>query len=235
MGVRSVECASETDGAKELSRLADERKRRKEKNVCVLFSISESLRFVLGCSNRRKRRGVGGPERRPLLSPRHGEARSARTDTLESIFPWWFYRRPCGLTARLTFPREGFLWFFLSTICCSVISRNRDDARSRVSRRYDGRTSFVPWPSSESPRSWPKVVLRFRPKTREARSSLLTIITLDDIATRFIYEKRSVFCVSNEDASQATRTHPKDETSERRSASLRCNFGPSCCLVMLAH
>jgi len=114
-GVEHAECASETDGTEELSRLADERKRRKEKNACALFSISESLRdsssgarAVVNVASGGRNDGRfyrRGTERRAVLE-RIRSNRFSRGSTVDRA----------GLPLALRFRAKGFCDFLLTML-----------------------------------------------------------------------------------------------------------------------
>jgi len=75
------------NGRRSGAKRRDVRTKEKEKRKkCALFWISQNL-SLRDLSSGVQVINVRSRERRPLLSPRLGEARGARTDTLESIFP----------------------------------------------------------------------------------------------------------------------------------------------------
>lgn len=117
--------------------------------------------------------------------------------TRSNRFSRWFYRRPCGLTTRVAFPRGTFPRF------PPVISlRLCDDARSRVSRRYDISPLAPITPIREV---LTKGIPRFRPRKLGKARSPFSAIVRRGLLKRDC-EKR--ISLPNKGASQATRTCP---------------------------
>lgn len=91
-----------------LNRCADERKkkeRKRERNVRYFEfrKVCAPRDSVLGCSG-----DVNAGGRNDGRSYRRGtEKRAVLERTRSNRFSRWFHRRPCGLTARVTFPRDG--------------------------------------------------------------------------------------------------------------------------------
>lgn len=141
----------------------------------IIFRNNNDHRWMLGRC--RIFRGKAGTSRaRPLLSLRLRETRSARTDTLESIFPVVLPSTVCGLRLARTFPRVPADRQLCDRclFCSGIFAITRDNGCHR--RRYDVNSSFAPRFSSKHSRFRDEDISRSRPKARKGRSSLLSLL-----------------------------------------------------------